>query len=218
MLIAGILSCNPPSDAWSFDVFWNGLNGIYAMQCYNPTILWFFSASFNLVTDCVIWILPIPFVLNLQSMHLRRRLELAGIFSIGIMAIAASAVRLWVLTEWASDFNKQGANSGNLLIWGQVEQHAGIIAASIPFLRPLVRKVLRPNSRRDHPSVAGPVAKLIPAVPLGPDGMPIPPRTPIIPSPPPTFGTGSGSARRAPSPLSPMAPMTEMHDTIGHAV
>jgi hypothetical protein len=203
--IAAIFACNPPSDAWDFDVFFGAFYGRFATQCYDPTKLWYFTASFNLVTDCIIWILPIPFVLNLQSMDMRRRLELAGIFSIGVVAIAASAVRLWVLTEWASGWEKQGQNTANLLIWGQVEQHAGIIAASIPFLRPLVRKAFR--LRRERQQSPLPVAKLIPA----------PQRTPIIPSPSPTFGSSNSQFKAPPSPLSPIRPISH-HITIGSAV
>jgi hypothetical protein len=196
MFIAAVLACNPPSDAWSFEVFWGGFEGKYAKQCYNPSYLWYFSATFNLFTDCVIWVLPIPFVLNLQSMPLRRRLELAGIFSIGIIAIAASAVRLWVLTEWLSSWEKQGENTSNLILWGQVEQHAGIIAASIPFLRPLFRKAMRPLRDQHSPS---PAAKLIPHAMIQ--------RTPIIPSPSPTFGSSNSPFKPPPSPLSPIEPV-----------
>lgn len=206
MLIAAILACNPPADAWSFDVFWGNFTGNYSTQCYNPTILWFCSAVFNLVTDCFIWVLPIPFVLHLQTMPAKTRLQLAGIFSIGIIAIAASAVRLWVLTEWTSGFIKQGMNTGNLLIWGQVEQHAAIIAASIPFLRPLLRKMTLQRQERHSPS---PAAKFI-APELTPDGHlghPGHPRTPIIPSPSPTFDSSNTPFKVPPSPLSPISPV-----------
>ncbi|KAF2799583.1 hypothetical protein K505DRAFT_195992, partial [Melanomma pulvis-pyrius CBS 109.77] len=195
MMIAGIFSCNPPSDAWSFDVFWNGFLGIHADQCYNPTLLWLFNAGFNLVTDTFIWILPIPFLLNLQSMPVRRRFELIGIFSIGIMAIVASSIRLWVIVLWLSDWQKQGENTANLMIWSQVEQHAGIISASIPFLRPLLRKAFSAaRSERLSPS---PAAKLI---------APVPQRTPIIPSPSPTFGSTNSPFRPPRSPLVPISP------------
>lgn len=198
MIIAAIFACNPPSDAWSFKIFWDSFFGIYPKQCYNPSIIWYVSASFTLVTDCIIWILPIPFILNLQSMPARRRLELAGIFSIGIVAIAASSVRLWVLSEWLSSFKKQEKLTGNLLIWGQVEQHAAIIAASIPFLRPLVRKALK--QKEGHHPTPSPVARLV---------HPIRHRTPIIPSPSPTFGSSSDNSpfKAPPSPLSPIPPM-----------
>ncbi|KAF2262787.1 hypothetical protein CC78DRAFT_301265 [Lojkania enalia] len=206
MVIAAIFSCVPPSDAWSFDVFWNGFYGIHPDQCYNPIYLWYFSASFNLFTDTVIWILPPLFLMNLQSMHGRRRLELIGIFSVGIMAVVASAIRLWVLVLWTSGFIKQGENTGNLIIWGQVEQHAGIIAASIPFLRPLYRKVFGSCSKRQQPS-PGPAAKLIQPH-LTPEGNPMAQRTPIIPSPSPTFGSSSEPFKVPQSPLSPISPIS----------
>lgn len=206
MIFAGIFSCNPPADAWAFDVFWDEIQGKHAEQCYNPIILWYFSAAFNLLTDCVIWILPIPFILNLQGMSHRRRIELAGIFSIGIVAITASAVRLWVVTEWAFSWENQAKIATNLLIWTQVEQHAGIIAASIPFLRPVYRKIFRLNRDREQQASPSPAAKLIPQPPpFTPDDNPIPQRTPIIPSPSPTFGSSNPPLFAVPpSPLSPV--------------
>lgn len=204
MAMASIFICRPVSDSWSFSVFMDGFKGIYASQCYDPTILWLFNAGFNLATDSIIWILPIPFVLNLRSMPVKRRLELVAIFSIGILAIVASAVRLYVITQWLSNWNNQGANTSNLLIWSQVEQHAGIISGSIPFLRPLVRKAMRgAKARERHPSPS-PAAKLIQPQ-ITPDN-PMHQRTPIIPSPVPTVG--SDREFRAPlSPLSPISPM-----------
>ncbi|KAF2473359.1 uncharacterized protein BDR25DRAFT_323909 [Lindgomyces ingoldianus] len=201
MIIAGALTCIPPSDAWSTKVFFDGFRGIYTAQCYDPTILWFFNAGFNLVTDLVIWILPIPFVLNLQSMPVKRRLELIGIFSIGIVAIIASAIRLWILVLWASNFMEQGKHTGDFLIWGQVEQHAGIISASIPFLRPLYRKAIHARRGRNQPSPS-PAAKLLHPTP------PIQPRTPIIPSPSPTFGSSTAPFKAPASPLSPISPVS----------
>ncbi|KAH7139291.1 hypothetical protein B0J11DRAFT_40223 [Dendryphion nanum] len=220
MLIASVFACNPPSDAWSAEVFFNGFLGIYATQCYNPTIIWYFTASWNLFTDCIVWVLPIPFVLNLSTMPLKRRLGLAGVFSLGIMAIVASSVRLYVLVQWNSDWIKQGQNTANLLIWGQVEQHAGIISASIPFLRPLVRKVKQSwcgARRKDGQPPPSPAAKLIHPH-LTPDANPIPPRTPIIPSPSATYGSSSsGLFRLPPDPLKPISPIRSGYD-VGSAV
>jgi hypothetical protein len=128
--------------------------------------------------------LPIIFLLNLKNMKTRRRLELLGIFSVGIMAIVGSAMRLRIILLWLSDFLHQGENSANLMIWSQVEQNIGIIAGSIPFLRPLFRKALLKARSREQPS-PGPVIQLI-----GNIGNPenFIPRALVIPSPSPTFG------------------------------
>jgi hypothetical protein len=203
MIIAAVLSCNPPADAWSFDVFWSGFEGTFAAQCYNPNILWFFSAAFNLFTDCFIWILPIPFILNLQTMNARRRMELACIFSVGIIAIAASAVRLWVVVLWSSSWYNQGKHASHLLILTQVEQHAGIIAASIPFLRPIFRKILKSKRQREQQASPSPAANLIPRP------SPAMQRTPIIPSPSPTCGSSPSPFKVPSSPLSPVTPLEQ---------
>jgi hypothetical protein len=201
MIVASILTCRPVSDAWSFTVFEGGFYGIYATQCYNPGPFWLANATYNLVTDVLIWLLPIVFFLNLKTMKLRRRLELVAIFSVGIMAIIASAARLRVLILWLSDFIHQGENTAELMIWSQVEQNVGIIAGSIPFLRPLFRKALLRVRSREQPSPS-------PAVGLINDGTPdahVMARTPIIPSPSPTFD-GSREFRMPRSDLQPIEP------------
>ena len=206
MLMAAAFQCWPVSDAWSFEVFWNGFYGIYATQCYNPTNFWLFNAGFNIATDAFIWLLPIPFFLNLRTMPAKRRLELIGIFSIGMFAIVASCLRLWILVMWLSSWEKQGEHTANLLIWSQVEQNSGIISASIPFLRPLVRKWLAAGGRgrEQPPQSPGPVAKLI-APQYTPEGPVV--RTPIIPSPSPTLGSSNSPFKVPSSPLVPIQPV-----------
>jgi hypothetical protein len=126
--------------------------------------------------------LPIIFLLNLTTMNRRRRLELVGIFSIGFLAIVASAIRLRVILLWLTDFIHQGENTSNLMIWSQVEQNIGMIAGSIPFLRPLFRKaLLHVRSRSKTPEI-----QLIGDGAL-PDHQHFVPRELIIPSPSPTF-------------------------------
>jgi hypothetical protein len=182
MIVAAIFTCYPVADAWSFSVFEQGFKGIHASQCYNPGPFWLANAAYNLVTDVLIWTLPIVFLLNLKTMDLRRRLELVAIFSIGIMAIVGSAARLRVIVLWLSDFAHQAENAADLQIWSQVEQNVGIIAGSVPFLRPIFRKALMRVRRREQPS-PWPVIQLIG------DGTPDPhmPRMLVIPSPSPTL-------------------------------
>lgn len=186
MFFASIFMCYPVSNAWDFKVFMGGIHGTYAAHCYNPGPFWLFNAIYNLVTDIIIWTLPILFFLNLQAIPLRRRIELIAIFSIGVVAIIASALRLHTIILWLSSFRQQGLNTANLLLWSQVEQHTGLIAASIPFLRPLCRKALTKARTKEQPSSPRPAALLCRQATLG--CSPAMPRTPIIPSP--TFSLG----------------------------
>lgn len=185
MIFAAIFTCYPVSDVWSFEVLERELLGPYKSQCYNTGPFWLFNAVFNLVTDILIWTLPILCLLNLQTIPLRRRVELIAIFSIGIMALAASAVRLYTMVLWLIGLDIREEYTANLLLWSQVEQHTGVIAASIPFLRPIFRKALTRVRSRGQGSPT-PAARLVEGGALDHPGMF---RTPIIPSPSPTFGT-----------------------------
>lgn len=208
MAFVSIFICNPPQIAWDGEVFMKEFQGIFPTQCLNPSTLWLTQASYNLATDGIVWLLPIPFFLNLRSMPVRRRVELIAIFSLGIVAIAASAIRLWTTRKWLSGFIESGLQWGNLLIWSQVEQHAGIMAASMPFLRPLLRKVVKKVRAQN----VSPGPKLIAErFTLSDQRMAV--RTPIIPSPAPTFGSDE-TFRPPPTPLSPIKPEMQLFHTV----
>lgn len=70
------------------------------------------------------------------------------ILSVGTLAIAASAIRMWILMLWGKNVRSRSKYGTDLLLWGQVEINCGIIGASAMFLRPLLRQWLR---RRSEP-------------------------------------------------------------------
>ncbi|KAK7192765.1 hypothetical protein DPSP01_006817 [Paraphaeosphaeria sporulosa] len=207
MALVSVFICNPPQLSWDGDVFYKEFFGIFPTQCINPSPLWLTQASYNLATDAILWLLPVPFFLNLRAMPVRKRVELVAIFSIGIVAISASAVRLSVTIRWLSGFDELGLLFTSILVWSQVEQHSGIIAASLPFLRPIFRKLVK----KMIPRSPSPEFKLVPNI--SPQGPPMPPRPPIIPSPVATFGSDE-SFRPPPTPLSPIKPEMEMFHTV----
>jgi hypothetical protein len=104
------------------------------VKCFDPAKLWVFTAAINLFTDVLIMLLPIPTLLGLR-VAMSKRLALIGIFSVGIMAIVASCVRMWVMALWAESPQNAAQFGADLLLWGQVETNSGIISASVPFLR-----------------------------------------------------------------------------------
>ncbi|PVH91383.1 hypothetical protein DM02DRAFT_477740, partial [Periconia macrospinosa] len=104
------------------------------VKCFNPTKLWLFTGAVNLFTDVLIMGMPIPTLLSLR-VPMSKRLALIGIFSVGIMAIVASCVRMWVMALWAESPQNSARFGTDLLLWGQVETNAGIVSASVPFLR-----------------------------------------------------------------------------------
>ncbi|CAA9961687.1 hypothetical protein PTMSG1_05064 [Pyrenophora teres f. maculata] len=141
-VIAAIFQCETPSDAWSpanyfatFDPFDPNRR---QPKCYDPVKLWAFSAAANLLSDVIILLLPLPALLSLR-IPMSKRLALIGVFSVGLLAIVASSVRVWVMALWAESPWNSARYGNDLLLWGQVETNSGIISASVPFLRLLFR-------------------------------------------------------------------------------
>ncbi|KAF1980218.1 hypothetical protein BU23DRAFT_585987 [Bimuria novae-zelandiae CBS 107.79] len=173
--IAAAFQCEKPSE--SFDVtgylsqFDHDPNTKKPhFKCYDPTRLWVFTSAVNLFTDVLIMLLPIPTLLGLR-VPMSKRLALVGIFSVGIMAIIASCVRMWVMALWSESPENSAVFGTDLLLWGQVETNSGIVSASVPFLRLFFRGSDRrpdekPLARRKVQEIRSP--KKIPT-----DGVPL---------------------------------------------
>jgi hypothetical protein len=150
--IASIFQCDNPSDAWSTTSFLSQFDGVKGRtkrpKCFDPTRLSLFSSCINMFTDVVILLLPIPTLLGLR-VPMSKRLALIGIFSVGLLAIIASCVRMWVMALWSQSPAKSVQFGTDLLLWGQVETNSGIISASVPFLRLVFgRKEKEPEDKR----------------------------------------------------------------------
>lgn len=138
-VLAAMFQCRNPADSWSTVNYFAQFDGNpdtkeEKFACYDTTKLWIFCGAANLLSDVVILLLPIPALLSLR-VPMSKRIALIGIFSVGIMAIIASCVRMWVMMLWAESPANSARFGVDLLLWGQVETNAGIISASIPFTR-----------------------------------------------------------------------------------
>lgn len=164
--IAGIFQCQKPSDSWDTANYFaqfdrNPNTKQKQLACFDPTKLWIFCGAANLLTDVIILLMPIPALLSLR-VPVSKRLALIGIFSVGIMAIIASSVRMWVMMLWAESPYNSARFGVDLLLWGQVETNAGIISASVPFLRLLF------TGGKDRQQQAGtPLVRVEPPKPMG---------------------------------------------------
>jgi hypothetical protein len=128
------------------------------VKCFDPAKLWVFTAAINLFTDVLIMLLPIPTLLGLR-VAMSKRLALVGIFSVGIMGIVASCVRMWVMALWAESPQNAAQFGADLLLWGQVETNAGILSASVPFLRLFFSRAPRQEREKEPSEKNGQCAK-----------------------------------------------------------
>ncbi|KAK2778793.1 integral membrane [Colletotrichum kahawae] len=117
-------------------------------------IAWYISALFNMFTDIIIMILPLPVIrkLNLPG---SQKAFLIGIFSIGFLTVAISAMRIKFLTllpdpTW-SNFEP--------VLWSLAELTSAITCASLATPRPLLTRLGKRRARiSDTESVAQMVA------------------------------------------------------------
>lgn len=75
------------------------------------------------------------------NVHFRTRVTLIGILGLGVFACAAAFVKLGYVTN----YGKQGDwlwDSQNITIWTCVELNVGILAGSLPCLRPIFKSFL----------------------------------------------------------------------------
>ncbi|KAK9437196.1 PTH11-type GPCR protein [Metarhizium brunneum] len=88
--------------------------------------------SMNIFTDVLLIVFPVPWILSLQHTTLKRRLQVIGLFSIGVFLIAIALARLPVY--------KDGTSQDRRHIWGSIEQFCSALVANLPVIYSLLRK------------------------------------------------------------------------------
>ncbi|KAF2008057.1 hypothetical protein P154DRAFT_14827 [Amniculicola lignicola CBS 123094] len=115
-------------------------------ECFDLPTLYFSQAGFNIASDTIILLLPMPILIKLR-MPKARRFALLLVFSAGIVAPVASSLRTWGLYVWNHTPKSGRYNGAYVLFWTQVELNTAIICASVPSLQPLFKRVFGEISR-----------------------------------------------------------------------
>jgi len=109
-------------------------------HCFNQFVLWFINAGFNIASDAIIIILPMP-VLRRLNLATRQKQALMGIFAIGGFVCLISILRLQSLISIANSSDPTYDNTP-AATWSSAELNVGIICSSLPTLRPLISRYL----------------------------------------------------------------------------
>lgn len=96
--------------------------------------------ALGILTDLIFAVLPIPLLWTLQ-INSRTKLSVVGILSLGLFAASASLVKVYYLTGYGQ-FGDFLWDATPLTIWSATEVNVGIIAASIPSMKPLFKSIL----------------------------------------------------------------------------
>ncbi|PMD25498.1 hypothetical protein NA56DRAFT_699435 [Hyaloscypha hepaticicola] len=137
-LCSFIFQCLPVKAIWEQELqppFGNA-------RCYSISVgrsLGIFNGSINVFTDVLFASLPIPVILTLQ-INVRTKATLIAILSIGYFACIASVIR--TVLQANVFYDSDSTFNDTYVIWTAVETNVGILAASLPALRPLFAWVL----------------------------------------------------------------------------
>ncbi|SPO04190.1 related to integral membrane protein [Cephalotrichum gorgonifer] len=109
-------------------------------RCLNSLTVWYVMASFNLVTDILLFIMPMPMIRSLQLPR-KQKYTLVIVFSLGLCTCIISIIRLRTLADAGSAKDPNWDNV-NAAYWSFLEMCTSIIASCLPTLRPVLSRVM----------------------------------------------------------------------------
>ena len=98
-----------------------------------------FNSIINICTDFLFALIPIPIIYKLQ-VNQRTKITLGFILSLGLVACASAIVKAHLQTTFLSNPDRYWDDG--FMVWNMIELCLGIIAASLPSLKPLFKSVL----------------------------------------------------------------------------
>ncbi|CAM1501952.1 Fc.00g039360.m01.CDS01 [Cosmosporella sp. VM-42] len=125
-----IFACTPVAMSW--DITIEG-------KCINRPSLYIATAVANIISDIILFALPIPMVIKLQIPR-RQKFGLLGIFAIGSLTVVTSIVRVSILPELLTNPDASWVVSW-ASVWIIVESNLLVICAALPTLRKFFRHV-----------------------------------------------------------------------------
>ncbi|KYK58569.1 hypothetical protein DCS_05586 [Drechmeria coniospora] len=143
-----VFQCVPPS------YFWNQIEHGAEGHCLSQGVLIsvaLIHGSISALSAWVVGLLPIVMLWNVR-MDLRSKITVIVLLGMSLIAGITLIVRLTMLRSTEFLTSHYFHVTMRTALWSMIEPSVGIIAASVPTLRPLFRK-LTPKSSRSHQSM-----------------------------------------------------------------
>ncbi|KAK5996634.1 hypothetical protein PT974_01971 [Cladobotryum mycophilum] len=131
IFFALIFACNPIAKSWDVR--------ITGGECINRASLYIATAAVNIISDVIIFILPLPVIVRLQIPR-RQKIGLLLIFVLGSLTIVTSIVRVTILPQMLTSLDQTWVISW-ASVWIIVEANLIIMCASLPTIRKFLKHV-----------------------------------------------------------------------------
>lgn len=121
---------------------WERIKGNFGPHsCLDINKLAYTAAAFSITEDVIILLLPLPSLIRL-NVNLRTKIGIILMFSLGILILITSCVRLRSLVLFARSGNPTW-DSSDALIWTSFEVAISLLVTSLPALRAVLNKFVR---------------------------------------------------------------------------
>ncbi|KAL3420746.1 integral membrane protein [Phlyctema vagabunda] len=131
IIIVIVFQCKPIPYAWN--------KAITGGKCVNVTAVFYSHAAINILTDFVIYIMPMKVLWGIARPR-NEKIGLVVVFAIGFFVCLAGIIRLWALQKTSVSVDSSWDNEP-AAVWSIIECCVGVICASVPSLKPLFSKV-----------------------------------------------------------------------------
>ncbi|RAH71256.1 uncharacterized protein BO66DRAFT_371689 [Aspergillus aculeatinus CBS 121060] len=131
--IGSLASCRPPSLFWTSPTGDSRCMSLGAQQLFYEV-----NGVLNIVTDILIYLLPVPMLYGLQVTW-RKKGAILAIFGLGILSIAAACVRYNFVRRLASAKEEYYLLLADSLNWCTIEAYVAIFCGCAPSLSVLIK-------------------------------------------------------------------------------
>ncbi|KAI4108055.1 MAG: hypothetical protein LQ339_002327 [Xanthoria mediterranea] len=129
-VLIAILECQPVGFYWD--------KSIQGGKCIDQYQFYRWNGVANLLIDFLIWSLTLLVIWHL-NLSLRQKISLSVIFALGLLACAASIVRVVAFNQVKTEDITYTLVTAT--IWTTIEQSVGIICACLPATKPLMGRL-----------------------------------------------------------------------------
>ncbi|KAK1974401.1 hypothetical protein LZ30DRAFT_670341 [Colletotrichum cereale] len=133
-MVLAMVQCVPISYNWEG---WKGDFG--PVKCLNLNLLSWSTSAIGIALDTTILVIPLPLVVKVKSTP-RRKFYIVSMFSLGIMNVIASSLRLRFNIMYGDSVNITW-DYVDLMIWTGVEVATSIAVTSLPSIRLMLHRL-----------------------------------------------------------------------------